>query len=617
MKFHELVAEHNIEYKFHEFEDLHPEYLKPRRRASVLHPPPEFLTNTYKDTMKTVRDAVEAVPLVGVSAREIIEVAEESFDDFKNTEEARLWFAMTVVDVKNKMKEKGKTLTVEDLQRVSTSCRKFVELELLNERNNRSYSDIIKENAVLLKDFCIRILNELKKGNLRSAITAVWQGIWSSISSVYEIIKNSSRIVKILLLAVFIVVAMWYNGISHQKFLIDMIGRLTNADSTWFWEVYTDGYGGVYRAEIRDSFLGNFNQTHANEASKLWFELESRKADFMSNNQKIGINVGKAGSLVIAGLASAGTIGIGGIFALFTAGLGMVWGGVMFANEQLTDSAANPVYTGATTMNMTEWNTTSGNTAYRVYDEKMYVLGQQIRANQNAAAADKVANIFTNPIFLSRVATPVLLSILSIAAGVIGIKIKNKDKIVSDGLDTVGSFLKSYADVKKGQSKAINLQRRMLDTYVDGRWKLAQGAQEMGKVASKSLLEAVTAAQKKQIEKKQKKIDALPDGSKKDMAKLTFESKNIGSRVADALFSEYLAGVADKDGKVNLSDVSKYFEKGIGKNVDFIKLLQDNFSSPEPEQESKPPESKIVEFLQHIPVARGVELPYASIRLRF
>jgi len=617
MKFHELVAEHNIDYKFHDFEDLHASYLNPRRRASVLHPPPEFLTNKYKDTMKTVRDAVEAVPLVGVSTREVIEVAEESFDDFKNTEEARLWFAMTVVDVKNKMKEKGKTLTVEDLQRVSTSCRKFVELELVNERNNRSYVEIIRDNAVLLKDFCIRILNELKKGNLRSAITAVWQGIWSSISSVYEIIKNSSRIVKILLLAVFIVVAMWYNGVSPQTFLSDMIKRLTDTDSTWFWEVYMDGSDGVYRAEIRNSFLGNYNKTHYDETQKLWNEFETKRFNFKSNNQEIGGYIGSAASVAIAGLAAAGTIGTGGVFALFTAGWGMVFGGIWFANEQLTEGTVNPVYTGPTMMNMTVWNATSGGDAYKQYDEKMFQIGQQIRADQTAAAADAVANVFTNPIFLSNIATPVIMTILWVACAAVGIKLNNKEQIVSDTLEFSGECFKSYASVKKGQSKAINIQRKAFNAYTEARWQMVQGAQEMGKVASKSLLETVTAAQNKQVEKKQAKIDALPDGSKKEMAKLTFESKKLGDWAAGALFSQYLANVADKDGKVNLSDVSKYFEKGIGKKVDFINLLQDNFSSPEPEQESKPPASKIVESLQYIPVARAVELPYASMRLRF
>ena len=524
MKFHDLLLQHNIDYKFHDIHDIEHLDVQYERENSI-----SISVPNVKDVVSTAASAIESVPSVGASAGQAIRTAEESFRDLEDTQKAKLFFAMTVNDLRKK-----KDLTKQDLRIIAQRWIDYSEKELINEANNKSYVQLVQDNVKLLKDIVVRFLNRLKRSeSVYDAVREIVTALLSSVRSVFKFIRsNYGAILRVIILGVAIGVAL-YNSDDIQKSAMQFFSEAKDT-GTWFWSVLM----GDPTAEIRDSMLtGYFATEERLETIALWTKYENERASLQ--NQALGIGGTIAGALIASNPAG---------WVLGT-GLAAIGGALGFANEYLLESTVNPIYNGPFGLEG------------RQYDIEIRNLQEVLRARQSAAAWENIRSLWSNPAIITLIITPSFLGALSIGYAMLGVK-RSKSQMKQDasaGVSCVDTVMQSMGTYYKGHSKALSLQKKLFEQLRESKWAVTNTGLGLAKMSTDALASRIMQEQKKRNMKKEEKLNRVSD-SIAPAATLIAKGKMASSQATHLMFIDYLKSKSDRDGNVSIEDIESWFK---------------------------------------------------------
>lgn len=572
MKFHELVAEHNIDYKFHDFEDLHPVYLRTSSEETI----PEFPKDepqTIDEIIKTTEEAMLAVPILGSSAQQAINVAEESFNDLKDSAEAKLLFATSVVEAL----EKGAAMRMSDLRDIANKVLNHVDVERRNFENTNSWS-FIKDNVKLIKDLVIRFLNRVRNsGSFYDAIVEIVSGLLSAIKSVANMIySNRGFILKIIFVVSLIVGAFMgakennQNPIEYIQSLFIDITNFGFSNTIWVCKLLLG-----FKVELKDTPLGAYSTRNQTKAIELMLELEAN--EMKVDATAIGTGVTYLGGVAITGSAilakGSGAAAASGPSGWTLWGIAAAVVGVIgFLDYATKEYYINPEVSEKVLKLDKPLSAGSELPVMRSYEYEVYKFGQQMQAEQRQAAWSAASSWLT-PQTMTSIFSTVLIS----ANYMLQLKMSKKDierragQAASLGGEVIklqGHLLKAKVEVNKMYVRTLATQRKLRTGLVNaGLVQVDAFCNEINnKIDNKYRLR--TESIKNKVEAAQQDIQMVTNGAKMYAAKVDFK-----------IFERYLKANQRKDGTIEPELIDEYVNNGYG--FDYKHLLEEAYEKAE------------------------------------
>ena len=573
MKFHELVAEHNIDYKFHDFEDLHPVYLRTASEETI----PEFPKDepqTIDEVIKTTEEAMLAVPILGSSAQQAINVAEESFNDLKDSAEAKLLFTTSVVEAL----EKGAAMRMSDLRDISIKVLNHVDVERRNFENTKTWSELIRDNIKLIKDLVIRFFNRVRNsGSFYEAIVEIVSGLLSAIKSVAKMIySNRGFILKIVLVVCLIVGAFRgasANNQSVMEYIQDFLSNIINfgvSNTVWLCKLLLG-----YKVELRDTLLGAYKLRNETKAIELMTELTAynTKVDATA----VGAGVSYLGGVAITGSAilakGSGAAAATGPYGWTLWGVAAaVVGAIGFIDYATKAYFINPEISEDILAIDSSLGVGSEVPIMRSYEYEVHKFGQQMLSEQREAAFSAVSSWMTPATLMSIFSTIIVTS-----NHLLQLKMSKKDieRRAGQAASLGGEVIRIQGNLLKAKVEVNKMYVRTLDTQR----KLRTGLVNAGLVQVDAFCNEINNKIDNKYKLRTESIKNKVDAAQQDIQMVTNGAKMYAAKVDFKIFERYLKANQHKDGTIEPELIEEYVKNGYG--FDYKHLLEEAYDKAE------------------------------------
>lgn len=573
MKFHELVAEHNIDYKFHDFEDLHPVYLRTMSEETI----PEFPKDepqTIDEIIKTTEEAMLSVPLLGSSAQQAINVAEESFNDLKDSAEANLLFTTSVVEAL----EKGAAMRMSDLRDIANKVLNHVEVDRRNFENTKIWSELMKDNVKLIKDLVIRLFNRVRNsGSLYEAIVEIVSGLLSAIKSVAKMIySNRGFIFKIVFVVCLIVGAhrgASANNQSVMDYIQDFLSHIINfgvSNTVWFCKLLLG-----YNVELRDTLLGAYSTRNQTRAIELMVDLEAYNTKVDVTAAGVGVSylgsVAYTGSAILAkGTGAAAATGPSG-WALWGVAAAVI-GAIGFLDYATKSYFINPELSEDILAIDSSLGVGSEVPIMRSYEYEVHKFGQQMLSEQREAAFSVASSWMTPQTLITIFSTIIVISNhllqLEMSKKDIERRVGQAASLGGEVLKVKGHLLKAKVEVNKMYVRTLATQR-----------KLRTGLVNAGLVQVDAFCNEINNKIDNKYRLRTESIKNKVDAAQQDIQMVTNGAKMYAAKVDLKIFERYLKSNQRKDGTIEPELIKEYVNNGYG--FDYKHLLEEAYDKAE------------------------------------
>ena len=569
MKFHELVAEHNIDYKFHDFEDLHPVYLRTASEETI----PEFPKDepqTIDEVIKTTEEAMLAVPLLGSSAQQAIKIAEESFNDLKDSAEAKLLFTTSVVEAL----EKGAAMRMSDLRDIANKVLNHVDVERRNFENTKTWSELVKDNVKLIKDLVIRFLNRVRNsGSFYDAIVEIVSGLLSAIKSVAKMIYSNRGFILKIIFVVSLIVGAFRGAKANNQNPIEYIQSLfidiTNfgvSNTIWLCKLLLG-----YKVELRDTLLGAYKLRNETKAIELMTELTA-------NNRKVDATAASAGVTALGGVTAILVKGSGAAAATGPPGWALwgvvaaVVGAIGFLDYATKAYFINPEISEDILAIDSSLGVGSEVPIMRSYEYEVYKFGQQMLAEQREAAWSAASSWMT-----PQTLTSIFSTLLITANYMLQLKMSKKDieKRAGQAASLGGEVIKVQGHLLKAKVEVNKMYVRTLATQR----KLRTGLVNAGLVQVDAFCNEINNKINNKYRLRTESIKNKVDAAQQDIQMMTNGAKMYAAKVDFKIFESYLKANQRKDGTIEPELIKEYVNNGYG--FDYKHLLEEAYEEAE------------------------------------
>jgi len=586
MKFHELFAEHDIAYTFHEFEDLHPVYCQlngaGERKMPAAPPLPE---DPIASVITTTKEAILSVPILGTSAAQAINIAEESFNDMKDSESAKLVFATKVVEAL----EKGSEMTESDLARIVSSMVDYTTVGGNNYQNTRSWAAMVGDNIKLLKDLVVRFLNSVRNSeSLFDAVVIVTKGILAAVGSIPRLLwSNRGIIFKLVFLAVaiyqtvtFVVTSAANNDQTVFEYLTQLFENIAKTgydDMTWFVQVL-QGTG-----ELRDTILGPF---------KMRYEVE--KASIILQQQRmtgaLGVGAGSAATYLAASAAAAAATGPVGALAWAGYAVGVTAIGIFsYAIQEFLIDPTTDMSPIASMMQSPEDIMRSSE--FQIQAAKKFMLAEQ----QDAAWSLLRPQLSPTNMFI------IFSTFLYTANALFGLKCREQQlEGAASTMANIGSTcLQVQSQMMKSKKEVRAIYRQALEVET----QLRHGAAQAALIPVQAFCNQINMNIDNKYAQRTRRITTTLNNTLEKAGLFTTHAKKYVAKMDQWSLERFLNANKDQDGNIEAAKIQQYIESNNG--FDYKKMIEGAYTKREA-------------ALKPVPTNRLMDLPLAhAVPLRF